>query len=364
MKFLDPELILNYVWKSLPTNFFYISQNMYFTLTNYACFRIYGSDSKQFLQSQLTNDISLLEKTYEKNTKVVNRTQLSSYCNPKGRVISLMKICRKSKDEYFVMVPLSLAEIIKRRFTLYKLRSDVTLSDRYEEYSIYALIKEHGSGNHLSETTNFDVEAFIYLDSILRDGKEQFLIFVKKQNAKQLQTALNQKLDSNEIHESIWLASELKNGIPWFTSELTETLLPQQINLDLIKAVSFEKGCYPGQEVVARMHYLGKPKKRSFLLFAISTQPELLNFKIEYPIEIYAKDRPGLGEIGTLIAFTSQTSNQRDVPFCGLGEFNLGRVNVGEKHNYIIKLPKGNLELRLGALPFQNQILEDLKGQS
>ena len=364
MKFLAPELILNYVSKSLPTKSFDISQNMYFTLTNYACFRIHGSDTKQFLQSQLTNDISLLEGTSEKNTKAMERTQVSSYCNPKGRVISLMKICRKSKDDYFIMAPSSLAEKIKKRFNLYKLRADVTVSDSSEEYSIFAFIKDDWNEKVHFKKTSFDVETFIYLDSISSNGKECFLVIVKKQNKNQLQTALNQMLDNNESQESLWLASELKNGIPWFTSELTESLLPQQINLDLIKAVSFEKGCYPGQEVVARMHYLGKPKKRSFLLFATSTQSELLNFKKKCPIEIYAKDRPELDEIGTLITYTTSYLNQREASFFGLGEFNLSRVNVRENRNYIIKLPTGNLELELGTLPFQNQILKDVKGQT
>ena len=77
---------------------------------------------------------------------------------------------------------------------------------------------------------------------------------------------MTHELQYNEKPESFWLTFEIREGIPWFTSELTETLLPQQINLDLIQAVSFAKGCYPGQEIVARMHYLGKPKRRSFLL--------------------------------------------------------------------------------------------------
>ena len=79
-------------------------------------------------------------------------------------------------------------------------------------------------------------------------------------------TSITQKLQCNEKPESFWLTFEIREGTPWFTSELTETLLPQQINLDLIQAVSFEKGCYPGQEIVARMHYLRETKTKIFFV--------------------------------------------------------------------------------------------------
>ena len=78
---------------------------MYFDLTSFACIRIYGAECQKFLQSQLSNDISLLEKTDGRNTTEMAQLQLTAYCNPKGRVISLMKICRKNDDEYFIIAP-------------------------------------------------------------------------------------------------------------------------------------------------------------------------------------------------------------------------------------------------------------------
>ena len=152
---------------------------------------------------------------------------------------------------------------------MYKLRADVNLSKDSEEYQTFAIIDEHGDKNYYSKFRDFGTEAFIFSDSFFNNRGEKYILITRKQHSENILTKITQTLQCNEKPESFWLTFEIREGTPWFTSELTETLLPQQINLDLIPAVSFEKGCYPGQEIVARMHYLGKPKRRSFLLLNI-----------------------------------------------------------------------------------------------
>ena len=220
---------------------------MYFDLASFACLRIHGPDCQKFLQSQLSNDISLLEQTNVRGAAVINQSQLNAYCNPKGRVISLMKICRKNNDEYFIIAPLSLMNTIKKRFTLYKLRADVHLSEESEEYKIFAIIDEHGNENFDSKFEKFGADTFIFSDSFYNNQGKKYLLLTRKQHSEKVLTTITQELHCNEKPESFWLTFEIREGIPWFTSELTETLLPQQINLDLIQAVSFVKGCYPGQ---------------------------------------------------------------------------------------------------------------------
>ena len=137
--------------------------------------------------------------------------------------------------------------------------------------------------------------------------------------------------------------------------------MPQQINLDLIQAVSFEKGCYPGQEIVARMHYLGKPKRRSFLLVSLNSQleqPALIN---ERPIRIYSKNISGENEIGSLITFSNYAFHPKELTFYGLGEFDLGRMASLESNSFFIKSSRGVFDLTLGTLPFQNEIITDNK---
>ena len=220
---------------------------MFSNLTSFSCIRIYGPDCQKFLQSQLTNDISLLEKTNEQSATVMNRSQLTAYCNPKGRVISLMKICRKNNDEYFIIAPLGLIGTIRKRLTLYKLRADVHLSEESEEYKIFAIVDEHGNEGFDSKFEKFGTDTFIFSDSFYNNQGKKYILLTRKQHSEKALTTITQELQCNEKPESFWLTFEIREGIPWFTSELTETLLPQQINLDLIQAVSFTKGCYPGQ---------------------------------------------------------------------------------------------------------------------
>jgi len=334
---------------------------MYFDLTSFACMRVYGPDCQKFLQSQLSNDISLLEKTNRQSAVVLNKAQLTAYCNPKGRVISLMKICRKNDDEYFIIAPLSLINTIKKRFTIYKLRADVYLSEASEEYQIFAVIDEHGDKNFYSKFKEFGTEAFIFSDSFYNDQGEKYILITRKQHSEKVLTTITQKLQCNKKPESFWLTFEIREGTPWFTSELTETLLPQQINLDLIQAVSFEKGCYPGQEIVARMHYLGKPKRRSFLLVSLNSQLEELTLTNERPISIYSKNVSDEDDIGSLITFANYASHPKKLAFYGLGEFDLGRIASLESNSFFIKSSKGVFELTLGNLPFQNEIIKDHK---
>ena len=337
---------------------------MYVNLVNYACTRIFGSDCQKFLQSQLSNDISLLEKISDQNEIVRNQTQLTAYCNPKGRVISLMKICRKSNDEYFIIAPASLMEIIKKRFTLYKLRADVHFSDESEEYKLFAFVDIQGNENFDSKFEEFGSYSFIFTDSFFEDKGKKFILIVQKQHSEKVLTTIKQKLQCREKPESLWLSHEIMEGIPWFTSELTETLLPQQINLDLIKAVSFEKGCYPGQEIVARMHYLGKPKRRSFLLISTNLNPEQPHFIDENPLRIYSGDILDKNEVGSLVSFSIDASHQKELTFYGIGEFDLGRVASLETDSYFINSSKGVFEVALGHLPFQNEILKDFKSKA
>ena len=330
---------------------------MYSNLTSFSCIRIYGPDCQKFLQSQLTNDISLLEETSEQSATVVNRSQLTAYCNPKGRIISLMKVCRKNNNEYFIVAPLTLMNAIKKRFTIYKLRADVQLSDETDEYQIFAIIDEHGDKNFGSKFEELGAGASIFSDSFYNTQGKKYILIAQKQHSEKVLTWVAQKLQCNEKPESFWLTFEIREGTPWFTSELTETLLPQQINLDLIQAVSFEKGCYPGQEIVARMHYLGKPKRRSFLLVSLNSQVERPTLINERPIRIYSKNISGENEIGSLITFTNHAFLPREFTFYGLGEFDLGRMASLEDNSFFIKSTSGVVDLTLGTLPFQNRII-------
>lgn len=154
-----------------------------------------GSDVFDFLQAQLSNDLRLLAERAE---------LLSAWCNPKGRVICLMRV-RRSDGGYALTLPAELAESVMKRLTMFRFRSKV------------------------------DLEAAA---------------------ASQDDLGITGSTDD-------WLLENLRAGIPEIWQAQSEQFTPHMLNLDLIGAVSFDKGCYPGQEIVARTHYRGASKRRT-----------------------------------------------------------------------------------------------------
>lgn len=154
-----------------------------------------GADAFDFLQAQLSNDLRLLEERAE---------LLSAWCNPKGRVICILRV-RRREAGYEMLLPAELAEPVLKRLTMFRFRSKVEL-----------------------ET------AAASPDDLGIPGSTDD-----------------------------WLLENLRAGIPEVWQAQSEEFTPHMLNLDLIGAVSFDKGCFPGQEIVARTHYRGSSKRRT-----------------------------------------------------------------------------------------------------
>ena len=105
------------------------------------------------------------------------------------------------------------------------------------------------------------------------------------------------------------------------------------------------------------MHYLGKPKRRSFLLVSHNSQLESPTFIDEHPIRIYSKSISEEDEVGSLIAFSNYSFRPKELTFYGLGEFDLSRIATLESGSFFIKSSRGIFDVTLGTLPFQNQII-------
>lgn len=157
----------------------------------YVSIIVTGEDARDFLQNQLTQDLALLGADNP-------GPLLSAWCNPKGRVIVLMRVSW-TDDGFALTLPAELAEAVEKRLTMFRFRSRV-------EFEIS------------------DV-ASVQPDSPL---------------------------------------DALKKGIAHIGTAQSESFTPHMLNLDLLDAVNFEKGCYPGQEIVARTHYRGATKRRMF----------------------------------------------------------------------------------------------------
>ena len=205
---------------------------MFVILDNRALIKLTGKDSESFLQSQLSNDVNKLD-----NSSI----QLSAYCQHQGKILVLFWLLR-SKDDFLLSFPLDLIETVKNRLQMFILVSDVKIEDVTEKYLQLGLINENKA------------DAYV-LNGLLS------LMLVDSQSAEKFTFASRQ----------YWDKACIDNLIPEVNSITTEKFVPQMLNLDIDEiGLSFTKGCYPGQEVVARLHYLGKAKRRLFVFKSVS----------------------------------------------------------------------------------------------
>ena len=203
---------------------------MIIRLQNRSLIKVSGKDSLAFLQSQFSNDIS---KIFD------NQLQFNCYCQHQGKVIAIIWVI-KIDGSFYLSFPIELTDIILEKLNLYKLMSDVNFENISKKTYQYGLINET-KGIKLHGNLNF----FVSLEEIY---------------------------SSDYSH---WEEQCVLNMIPEVTSFSSEKFIPQVFNLDIGElGISFTKGCYPGQEVVARMHYLGKPKRR---LFRFTSKFEVCN---------------------------------------------------------------------------------------
>ena len=226
-------------------------------LQELAAIRVAGRDRVKFLQSQLTNDIELLDAT---------RVMSAAWCDPKGRTLALFQICAFG-DDILLICPREVAEAVLPKLRMYVMRLKVTLVVDDD----LSLIGLHGAATVLALTLpgiqtppadgcgiEHDGCKFLALRgdcrwlAIVDAARTEHLIAEAARNGCRVDEA-----DS-------WRLAAILAGDPQIYAQTSGEFVPQMVNLELLDGVSFSKGCYPGQEIVARTQYLGKIKRRTF----------------------------------------------------------------------------------------------------
>lgn len=213
-----------------------------------------GPETSLFLQGQLTNNIAALDNAH---------SQYSGYCTPKGRLLAVMLLWRRD-SAYYMMLPRELCEPIRKRLSMYILRAKVKAADVSDSIVLYGL-SGPGAAATLA-TLGFSAPGTINdvtheaEVSIIKLPLDRYLIAAHLPDAARIEAALLTAAPASA--ETLWTALDIEAGIPSVVTATQEQFVPQTVNFDLFGAVSFDKGCYPGQEIVARTHYLGKVKQR------------------------------------------------------------------------------------------------------
>lgn len=214
-----------------------------------------GSEATDFLHGQFSNDLKSL---------AVGQSQISSYSTAKGRVLALFEIAR-TKTGYLIALPTDILEPVMKRLTMFVMRSDVSLSA--VSASVQGLVG-NGAAGALAEAGLPVPEA----NTVLGDADLQVWCL---SGAVPCYLVIGDTVALDGLGRGdaqTWSLARIAAGVPTVTAQTQDAYVAQQLNLDRIGGINFKKGCYPGQEVIARMHYLGKPSRR---LFAYQTEGDV-----------------------------------------------------------------------------------------
>lgn len=234
--------------------------NIIADLSHYGLIAVDGEEAESFLQNQFSNDIRLVNGT---------QSQLSAYCSPKGRMLAGFLIFKRG-NTYYLRLPATILEATLKRLKMFVLRSKVTLknvSDQLVRFGIAGpeCIKILQSEfmtlpSDINEVAQYEQISLIRLPGPV----PRFEVYGDFESMKKLFEQVSKTASPVGMHTWNWLA--IQAGIPEVYPQTTEAFVPQMVNYAVLDGINFKKGCYPGQEVVARMHYLGKLKRRMYLL--------------------------------------------------------------------------------------------------
>lgn len=233
-----------------------------------------GADAEQFLQGQLTNDVARLSR---------DTGQLSAYCSPQGRMLALLRLFRFDEG-YGMLLPRERLAAVLRRLQMFTLRADVELAEASD------VVVFGSSGGGALERVQQAVDGLVLPDhadaaaaaggvNVLRIGLEPRLLVLGPAAAlRPLRECLAGGRQPATATD--WRLLDIRAGIPSVYDATADQFVPQMTNLHALGGVSFQKGCYVGQEVIARSQYLGRLKRRMVRLEVHAETPPLAGEKL------------------------------------------------------------------------------------
>ena len=218
-----------------------------------------GDDASDFLQKQLSNDILKIDQ---------HRSQLSSISNAKGRMLGIFRVIQIDGG-YLLVIPLSILDSIQQQLQKFVITARVILADISDSFARFSVTTDQ---HELTASDRFPAElnqvyqsdSLISLRLPAAEGRSRYLFLSNDaEEAIQLWSQLANRLQINDA--SNWRLQDIEAAIPNLYPATQGAFVLQMSNLQAIDGVSFKKGCFPGQEVVARMQYLGTLKRRMYL---------------------------------------------------------------------------------------------------
>ncbi len=236
-------------------------------LSHLGLISVQGEQTQSFLQSQFSNDVYRVSP---------ERGQMNSFCSPKGRMLANFYVFLRD-DTFYLQLPRELVEPVVKRLRLFVLRAKVRLSDASDQLVRIGFTGPEADSalQQLIGPVPAQVNQLAMADSItvirLSGPHPRFELVAEPETLQTLWDALAD--DATPSTAAAWALQDIYAGIPTIYPATSDVFVPQMANMELVDGVSFTKGCYPGQEVVARTRYLGKLKRRMYRAHLAVEQP-------------------------------------------------------------------------------------------
>jgi folate-binding protein YgfZ len=220
-------------------------------LAHLGVIRATGEDAVKFLQGQLTQDVALLG---------ASEARLAAFCNAKGRMQASFIVFKRSPDDILLVCSRDILAATLKRLSMFVLRAKVKLSDASTDFQLQGL-----AGQAVEANAGADHPAWTKTD--VADANLVFLYPGAGQpRALWCAPVGSPAPQGSAMDMALWHWLEVQSGIAMITQPIFEAFVPQMLNYESVGGVNFKKGCYPGQEIVARSQYRGTLKRRAYLL--------------------------------------------------------------------------------------------------
>lgn len=221
-------------------------------LSHLGVIRAVGADAASFLHGQLSNDFALLQ---------FDQARLAAFCTAKGRMLASFIGFKRSADEIVLICDRSLLAPTLKRLSMFVLRAQCKLSDATADFALYGL-----SGQAAEQYASVGAAPW----SLQQQGDAHVLVlYPAAGNPRALWVAPAGVVpESPALSEGLWQWSEVQSGVATLSAPVVDAFVPQMLNYESLGGVNFKKGCYPGQEIVARSQFRGTLKRRAYVVHA------------------------------------------------------------------------------------------------
>jgi hypothetical protein len=229
-------------------------------LNQFAVIVAEGPDAQTFLQGQLTNSLLSLDPSHHQPT---------GYCSAKGRLLAIAQAWRIAPEAYALLLPTEIAPAVCKRLSMFVLRAkarlsivpaDITGSWNDPDAPAEGMLRQADDNTFLLGMPVCPQQGSRALRVRLQIASPA----ASEASSAQGPATLSQPGEDHTAADARWRLADVRAGTPWIWATTQDLFVPQMVNLELLSGVDFKKGCYPGQEVVARSQYLGKLNRRMF----------------------------------------------------------------------------------------------------